>query len=66
VTVSTLERVAAGVRAAADDAVTDVNGVQSTPFDSRAQGDTLKEWQYEIRGTQAVVTVTVTLWDSAT
>jgi hypothetical protein len=62
VTVSTLERVAAGVRAAADDAMTDVNAVQSTPFTYTAEGETLKSWQYEIRESGQVLTVTVDVW----
>jgi hypothetical protein len=67
VTVSTLERVAAGVRAAADDAVTDVNGVQSTPFTAltrtRWRGRDIQEWQYEVRESGAVVTVSVAVWE---
>jgi hypothetical protein len=58
-----LATVAAGVRAAADDAVTDVNGVQSTPFTYRARGVNMQEWQYEIRESGQVLTVTVDVWE---
>jgi hypothetical protein len=56
---SVLETVAAGVRAAADDAMTDVNAVQSTPFASRTTGSLFQEWQYEVRSDQSVVIVSI-------